>query len=67
MTAAHVALGLSPMCTVAEYDAATPEQQRAHDEYWLAHWQANAEREFRNEIQRDRDDAVSDREWWEDL
>lgn len=54
---------LNHLCTVAEYDAATPAQQRAHDWFWLAHWQANADRELRNETQRDRDDAHNDREW----
>lgn len=55
---------LDPLCSVAEYEAATPLQRLLHDELWLARWEQSQRRKLDRECQRDYDEAVRDGEPW---
>ena len=47
---------LPDLCTTAQYEAATPEQQMDFDLRWLAKWTHNAERAEQRDCQADYDD-----------
>lgn len=60
-------LRLPLSCTLAEYNAATPEQQKDYDRRLLAKWEANAARLEDRELQADYDAARDKQDWWVDV